>query len=374
MEPFRIEVPDEALAELRGRLARTRWPADPAGLGWDHGAPLAHVRALADRWRDGYDWRAWEARLNAWPQLVTEIDGTRIHAAHVRSPEADALPLLISHGWPGSIAEFLEIAGPLTDPRAHGGDPADAFHVVAPSLPGFAWSGPAPDTGWAPRRIASAFATLMERLGYGRYGAQGGDWGSSISRWIGADHPDRVAGVHLNMLSGAAPPPGETPDPPLTDEEQARLDKGAPFYRDGIGYYSIQSTRPMTLSYALTDSPVGQLAWIAEKFEAWTDAPVDADAILTQASIYWFTGTAGSSAQIYLEHVRSGGRGSAIEVSVPVGVAVFPEDIAPPLRRYAERALNIVHWTEMPRGGPFAAMEEPELLVGDIRAFFRDLR
>jgi epoxide hydrolase len=370
VEPFRIEVPDEALAELRERLARTRWPADPAGLGWDHGAPLAHVRALAERWRDGYDWRAWEARLNAWPQFVTEIDGTRIHAAHVRSPEPDALPLLISHGWPGSIAEFLDIVAPLADPRAHGGDPGDAFHLVLPSLPGFAWSGPAPDTGWAPRRIASAFATLMERLGYGRYGAQGGDWGSSISRWIGADHPDRVAGVHLNMLSGAVP---AEDDGSLTDAERARWEQGKAFRRDGYGYYALQSTKPQTLAYALTDSPVGQLAWIAEKYEAWTDAPLDAEAILTQASIYWLTGTAGSSAQIYLEHVRAGGRGGVIEVDVPVGVAVFPKDLTPPIRRFA-LGMNIVRWTEMPQGGHFAAMEEPELLVEDIRAFFRDLR
>jgi epoxide hydrolase len=374
VQEFRIDVPAEALADLRERLERTRWPPDPAGLGWDHGAPLAHVRALADRWRDGYDWRAWEARLNAWPQFVTEIDGARIHAAHLRSPEPDALPLLVSHGWPGSIAEFLEIAGPLADPRTHGGDPADAFHVVMPSLPGFAWSGPAPDTGWAPRRIGRAFAELMERLGYDRYGVQGGDWGSAISRWIGADRPERVAGVHLNMLSGAFPAPGETPDPPLTELEQARYEQSLAFLRDGAGYYAQQSTRPLTLAYALNDSPVGQLAWIAEKFETWSDTSPDPDRILTQASIYWLTGTAGSSAQIYLEHVRAGGRGRQIEVSVPVGLALFPKELTPPIRRYAEQALNIVHWTEMPRGGHFAAMEEPELLVEDVRAFFRALR
>jgi pimeloyl-ACP methyl ester carboxylesterase len=371
MDPFRIAIPEEALADLRERLTSTRWPADPAGLGWERGAPLEHVRALADRWRDGYDWRAWEARLNAWPQLVTQIDGTRIHAAHVRSPEADALPLLISHGWPGSIAEFLEVVGPLTDPRAHGADPADAFHVVLPSLPGFAFSGPTPDTGWAPRRIAGAFATLMDRLGYERYGVQGGDWGSSISRWIGADHPDRVGGVHLNMLSGALP---READDLRSYEERARWEQATTFAREGSGYYALQSTRPQTLAYALTDSPVGQLAWIAEKYEAWTDTSPEADWILTQASIPWFTGTAGSSAQIYYEHARAGGRGQQIEVSVPVGLALFPKELSPPIRRYAEQALNIVHWTEMPRGGHFAAMEEPALLVDDVRAFFRGLR
>ena len=370
MQDHRIAVPDEAIADLRDRLARTRWPADPAGLGWDRGAPPAHVRALAERWRDGYDWRAWEARLNAWPQVVTEIDGTRIHAAHVRSPEPGALPLVLSHGWPGSIAEFLDVAGPLTDPRAHGGDPADAFHLVMPSLPGFAWSGPTPDTGWTPRRMANAFATLMERLGYDRFGAQGGDWGSAISRWLGHDHPERVVGVHINMLSGAFP---REDDGSLAGEERARWERAQRFLADGQGYYAIQSTRPMTLAYGLTDSPAGQLAWVAEKFEDWTDRPLEPDLVLTQASIPWFTGTAGSSAQIYLEHARAGGRGAVIEVEVPVGVAVFPQEITPPIRRFAH-GLNIVHWSEMPRGGHFAAMEEPELFVEDVRAFFRPLR
>ncbi|MEA2180217.1 MAG: epoxide hydrolase [Solirubrobacteraceae bacterium] len=369
MQDFRIAVPDSALADLRARLQRTRWPADPAGLGWDRGAPLAHVQALAQRWADGYDWRAWEARLNAWPQALTSVDGATIHLAHVRSPEPDALPLVLSHGWPGSIAEFLDVAGPLADPRAHGGDPADAFHLVMPSLPGFAWSGPAATTGWDPRKIAGAFAALMERLGYDRYGVQGGDWGSAISRWIGADHPERVVGVHVNMLSGALP---RTPDG-LDDDERARWQHAQTFLGEGRGYYALQSTKPQTLSYALTDSPAGQLAWIAEKYEDWTDTPVGPDEVLTQASTYWFTGTAGSSAQIYLEHVRAGGRGAHIQVEVPVGVAVFPKDLTPPIRRFAE-GLNIVRWTEMPRGGHFAAMEEPELLVDDVRAFFRPLR
>jgi pimeloyl-ACP methyl ester carboxylesterase len=369
MEAFRVAVPDAALADLRERLGRTRWPEDPACLGWDRGAPLEHVRALAERWADGYSWRAWEERLNAWPQIVTTIDGTRIHAAHVRSPEPGALPLLLSHGWPGSIAEFLDVAGPLTDPRSHGGDPADAFHLVMPSLPGFAWSGPTPDTGWTPQRIAGAFAELMARLGYDRYGAQGGDWGSAISRWLAADHPDHVVGVHVNMLSGALP---REPDD-LTDDERPKWDRAQEFLRHGQAYYAQQATRPMTLAYGLTDSPVGQLAWIAEKFEAWTDASVDADHVLTQASIYWLTGTAGSSAQIYLEHDRAGGRGAAIEVAVPVGVAVFPKELTPPIRRFV-RGVNLVRWTEMPRGGHFAAMEEPELLVEDVRAFFRPLR
>ena len=205
MDAYRIEVPDSAIADLHERLGRTRWPLDPANLGWDRGAPLHHVRALAERWRDGYDWRAWEARLNAWPQVMTEIDGTPIHAAHVRSPEPDALPLVLSHGWPGSIAEFLDVVGPLTDPRAHGGDPADAFHVVVPSLPGFGWSGPPPTPAGRRGAWPARSPRSCARLGYDRYGAQGGDWGSSISRWIGAQDPEHVVGVHLNMLSGASP-------------------------------------------------------------------------------------------------------------------------------------------------------------------------
>jgi pimeloyl-ACP methyl ester carboxylesterase len=370
---FRIEVPDADLEDLRDRLARTRWPTQPAGAGEDRGIPLDVVRALARRWRDGYDWRAWEARLNAWPQVVTTIDGAPVHAAHVRSPEPGALALLVSHGWPGSIAEFLDVVGPLTDPAAHGGDPADAFHVVAPSLPGFAFSGPTPDTGWGPARIAAAFGVLMDRLGYGRYGTQGGDWGSAISRLVAVAHPDRVVGVHVNMLTGTLPPPGAEPDPPLSEEEAARVAQGRRFVEDGQGYYMLQATRPQTLAYALTDSPVGQLAWIAEKFRSWTDATPPDDAILTQASIYWLTATGGSSAQIYLEQLRAGGRGAAIEVPVPTGVAVFPHDLSPALRRFA-RGLDIARWTEMPRGGHFAALEEPGLLVEDVRAFFRPLR
>ena len=375
MDAYRIEVPDSAIADLRDRLGRTRWPLDPASLGWDRGAPLHHVRALAERWRDGYDWRAWEARLNAWPQVMTEIDGTPIHAAHVRSPEPEALPLVLSHGWPGSIAEFLDVAGPLSDPRAHGGDPADAFHLVLPSIPGYGFSGPTLEPGWDVRRVALAWDELMARLGYQRYGAQGGDWGSSISRELGVSAPEHIIGVHLNMLL----PQGASDQPDLTDVERGRLDRMRQFRNTGMGYGAIQSTRPQTLAYALTDSPAGQLAWIVEKFREWTDGDlpddaVDRDQMLTNVTLYWLTGTAGSSARLYFEAARSGVWGPPAPSTAPTGVAVFPYEIAPPIRRFAEMSNNIVHWSEFDRGGHFAAMEEPDLLVADVRQFFRQLR
>jgi epoxide hydrolase len=376
LEPFRIEVPQADVDDLRDRLGHTRWPPDGPGVPWSRGVPVAYLRELAEHWRTAYDWRVHEARLNALPQLTTSIDGARIHAAHVRSPEPDALPLLLIHGWPGSIVEFLEVVGPLSDPRAHGGDPADAFHVVAPSLPGFAFSGPVQEPGWHVPRIAAAFGVLMERLGYERFGAQGGDWGSPISRALGAQLADRVVGVHLNMVSGAHPRQGE--DVELTEDEAARIARARHFQEDMAGYYDLQSTRPDTLAFALTDSPAGQLAWIAEKFHEWTDVEVDRDALLTNVSIYWFTRTAGSSAQIYWENAHMEGGREAMRrlvVDVPTGVAVFPGDLYQPIRRFAERALpNITRWSEFGRGGHFAAMEAPDLLVEDVRAFFRTVR
>ncbi|MBO0826644.1 MAG: epoxide hydrolase [Streptosporangiales bacterium] len=376
IRPFRIDVPDAQLVDLRGRLARTRWPDEPAHAGWDLGVPVAYVRELAEHWRTGYDWRAHEAELNAYPQFTTTVDGANVHFLHVRSPEPDAVPLVVTHGWPGSVVEFLDIIGPLTDPRAHGGDPADAFHVVVPSIPGYGFSGPTPDRGWNVDRIARAWAELMTRLGYERFGAQGGDWGASISRELGLLVPERMTGVHLTMLVTAVP---DEPEPPLTDDERAKLDRANRFRAEGLGYGAIQSTRPQTLAYALTDSPAGQLAWIAEKFVEWTDSAkpgdaVDRDRLLTNVSVYWFTATAGSSARLYHEAARSGQWGPPPRSTAPTGVAVFPKEIAPPIRRFAEPDNNVVHWTEFDRGGHFAAMEQPELLVADVRAFFRGLR
>ena len=298
-----------------------------------------------------------------------------VHFLHVRSPEAEAMPLIITHGWPGSIVEFMEIISPLTDPAGHGGDPADAFHLVVPSIPGFGFSGHTLERGWDVRRVARAWDELMGRLGYRRYGAQGGDWGSAISRELGLVAPDHLVGVHLNMLvATAADEPAD-----LTEEERTRLQALRHFRSTGSGYSAIQSTRPQTLAYGLTDSPAGQLAWITEKFGEWTDnglpdQAVDRDQLLTNVTVYWLTATAGSSARLYYEAGRSGDWRQPATSTVPTGIAVFPREIAPPIRRFAEQSNNIVHWTEFGHGGHFAAMEQPDLLVGDIREFFRQLR
>ena len=373
--PFRIDVPQGELDDLRDRLGRTRWPDQLPGVGWDYGIPLEYVRELASYWRDGYDWRVHEARLNSFPQFTTVIDGQRVHFMHVRSGSPDALPLIITHGWPGSVVEFMNVIGPLSDPVSYGGVSADAFHLVVPSIPGYGFSGPTTERGWDVRRVARAWAELMSRLGYPRYGAQGGDWGSAISRELGAVAPGRVAGVHVNML---IPYTREEPDD-LTDVEKARLEALRRFRTSGSGYFSIQSTRPQTLAYGLADSPAGLLAWITEKFGEWTDKglpdeAVDRDQLLTNITLYWLTGTAGSSARLYYETARSRSALPGASSGVPTGVAVFPREIAPAIRRFAEQTDNIVHWAEFGRGGHFAAMEVPELLVGDIREFFRGLR
>jgi pimeloyl-ACP methyl ester carboxylesterase len=375
--PFRIDIPQDRLDDLRRRLADTRWPGELTGDGWDAGVPLGYLRGLADYWRTGYDWRAHEARLNEFPQFTTVIDGQPVHLLHVRSPEPAALPLILTHGWPGSIVEFMKIIGPLTDPARHGGDPADAFHVVAPSLPGFGFSSPLSAPGWNTGRVARAWAELMRRLGYDRYGAQGGDTGAIVSPELGRIEPDRVVGVHVNNL-GTFP----TGDPAeldgLTEADRARLALMTTWGREMTGYAILQATRPQTISYALTDSPVGQLAWIVEKFKEWTDPAadlpedaIDRDQILTDVSVYWLTGTAGSAARIYYEGARTWGQAPA-RSSVPTGVAVFPNDLT--VRALAERDHNVVHWAEFDRGGHFPAMEAPDLLVGDVREFFRPLR
>jgi epoxide hydrolase len=376
VEPFRIDIPQADLDDLRDRLARTRWPDQLPGVGWDYGIPLDYVQELAGYWRTGYDWRVHEEKLNGFPQFTTVIDGHRVHFLHVRSAVPDAMPLVITHGWPGSIAEFMEVIGPLTDPVAHGGDPADAFHLVVPSIPGFGLSGPTTDSGWDVRRIARAWDELMRRLGYRRYGAQGGDWGSAISRELGLIVPEHLIGVHLNMLFTPVIPDA---DADLTDEEKARLERLRSFRATGSGYAAIQSTRPQTLAYGLTDSPAGQLAWIVEKFGEWTDnglphEAVDRDQLLTNVMLYWLTGTAGSSARLYYEAARTRGSGPPEASTAPTGIAVFPREIARPVRRFAEQSNNIVHWSELGRGGHFAAMEAPDLLIRDVREFFAKLR
>jgi pimeloyl-ACP methyl ester carboxylesterase len=384
--PYRIDFPEGDLDDLRERLDRTRWPDELPGAGWDYGIPLGYLKELAHHWRHVYDWRAAEARLNEWPQFTTTIDGAHLHFAHIRSPEPDATALLMSHGWPGSIVEFTEVAGPLTDPRAHGGDPSDAFHLVLPGIPGFGLSGPTRERGWEFKRVAGAFAELMRRLGYGTYGVQGGDWGAAISREIGRIHPDRVIGVHLNLLPGAnaTQEPGADELSRLAPHErrrtQASWERFQAWLRDRQGYADIQATKPQTLAYGLTDSPVGQLAWIAEKFKEWTDSrdrpedAVDRDQMLTNVMLYWLTGTAGSSARIYYERAHADYWGTPPEPSpAPTALADFPHDNFIPLRHIADRTNHIVQWTEYDRGGHFPAMEQPDLLVGDIRTFFRKL-
>jgi epoxide hydrolase len=374
IRPFRIGIPPADLDDLNDRLARTRWPDELPGTGWERGVPMGYLKELVEYWRTTYDWRAWEQRLNGIPQFTTTIDGQNIHFLHVRSPEPTALPLLVTHGWPGSVVEFLDVIEPLTDPRRHGADPADAFHLVIPSLPGYGFSGPTHDPGWNIRRIAQAFAGLMARLGYPEYGAQGGDWGSQVSRELGLVDADHVVGVHVNLF--AAFPSADTPD--LDADEQRRLAHNNRYRGELSGYLLLQSTRPQTLAYALTDSPVGQLAWIVEKFKDWTDSAqvpedaVDRDLLLTNVMLYWLTGTAGSSARLYQEAARS--RGPLTPSTVPTGVAVFPCDVLLPVRRLADRYDKVIHWTEFDRGGHFAAMEEPDLFVDDVRRFFRLVR
>lgn len=375
LTPFRLAVPQADLDDLHDRLDRTRWPADWADDNWSYGVPAGHLKDLAHYWRHGYDWRAAESRLNAWPQYTTEIDGTRVHFAHIRSPEPAATPLLMVHGWPGSLVEFTDVAGPLTDPARHGGDPSDAFHLVLPSIPGFPLSGPTADSGWEVTRVAAAFAELMRRLGYARYGVQGGDWGAAVVRELGRVR-DEVAGVHLNLLPNGYQAEEPTDLTGLSPEEARRTleswERFKEYRRERQGYADIQSTRPHTLAYGLTDSPVGQLAWIAEKFHEWAEQPVDRDLLLTNVTLYWLTGTAASSSRIYYERAHAPYWGRPPEPSAaPTAVAHFPHDNFVLLRRIAERTNHIVQWTDHDRGGHFAAMEQPDLLVDDIRRFFR---
>jgi len=388
IEEFRISIPQADLEDLAERLARTRWPSslpgaawDPAapGAGWERGVPVGYLRELAEYWRDGFDWRAQEARLNSYPQYMAQVGGQKIHFLHVKSPEPDATPLLLLHGWPGSVVEFLRVIGPLSDPRSHGDGSAPAFDLVVPSLPGFGFSGPVTEPGWGSRRIAGALAELMARLGYGRYGAQGGDFGAFVAPDLGRVDPDHVIGVHVNAATMGFIPFGDIPEQDqatFSPAEKERAQRLQGYLAEGNGYFQIQSTRPQTLSYALTDSPAGQLAWIVEKFKEWTNTghalPEDAiprDEILADVSVYWFTGTAGSTANLYYESMHSGDWPTPSPV--PTGVAVFAEDVA--IRRYAEHANNIVHWSDFGTGGHFAALETPGLLVQDIRTFFASL-
>ncbi len=374
--PFTIDIPEAELNDLQQRLAQTRFAPDLPGVGWAHGTPTAWLRDVVAYWRDGFDWRYWEAKLNAYRQFTTEIDGQRLHFLHIASPVAEAAPLVLLHGWPSSFVEFLRVIEPLANPVAHGGRAEDAFHLVIPSLPGFAFSGPTGETGWDAGRMARAVATLMAALSYARYGVQGGDWGGLIAAYLGQFDAKHVIGIHLNAAVYGFHSRGEVTDDEfaqLTESERTRIERRNHFTSDGNGYFQMQATRPQTVGAALSDSPVGQMAWIGEKFETWSHKddpaaarPIDRDLILLQVMLYWLTNTSASSARIYYESVHSGAYPSSIEV--PTGVAVFAEDTA--IRRYGEQMYNIVHWSEFDRGGHFPALEVPDLLVNDVRAFF----
>jgi epoxide hydrolase len=382
VEPFRIDVPQTELDDLRERLNGARWPEQETVDDWSQGVPLEYLKELCAYWAAGYDWRATEARLNALPQCRTEIDGLRIHFLHIGSPHPDALPLVLTHGWPGSIVEFLKVIGPLTDPSVHGGDPADAFHVVCPSLPGYGFSDTPQRPGWGVERIAKAWTQLMALLGYERYGAQGSDWGTSISTCIGQNDPDHVAGIHL--MPPLAPADPATFDD-LTDGERAALASLEHAAEWDSGYSKEHATRPQTIGYALTDSPVALCAWIVEKFWAWTDCEghpenvLTRDELLDNVMLYWLPRTGASSARLYwesLSQVNDLITGPVHDVvEVPAGCSIFPKELQRPSRRWAEqRFRDIRHWNELDRGGHFAAFEQPELFVDEVRSFFRQVR
>jgi pimeloyl-ACP methyl ester carboxylesterase len=378
IRPYRINVPQADVDDLRERLARTRWARDLPGTGWERGVPVAYLRELAAHWAKEYDWRAHEAGLNAYPQFITTIDGSDVHFLHVRAAEPGATPLLLLHGWPGSIVEFLDMIDPLTDPAAHGGDPADAFHLVIPSLPGYGFSGPLTETGWTDGRAAAALIELMARLGYERYGVQGGDVGAFIAPLMGRMAPGQIIGVHVNAL--VTFPSGDPADmAALTEAERGRLAAMKEWQQRSGAYLQIQGTRPQTIGQSLVDSPSGLLAWIVEKFQEWTDPAaklpedaVDRDRILTDVSIYWFTATAGSAAHTYYERFNDPSMWMPRERStVPTAVAVFTTDLS--IRPFADKVNNVVRWSEFDRGGHFAALEAPDLLTTDVREFFRTL-
>lgn len=371
IRPFQIAISDAEIADLKARLAQTRWPHATTS-DWSRGQPLGLIMEMVDQWKNAFDWRKHEAKLNRYPQFMTEIDGQPIHFLHIKSSEAGAFPLVLTHGWPGSFIEFIDMIGPLSEPKAHGLD-GQAYDLVIPSIPGFGFSSPLREAGWDSTRVAKAWDVLMKRLGYEHYGAHGGDVGSGIGRELGILQPKGLVGTHVQQIF--AFPTGA----------EGEMDRLTPFEFEGLGiletfmkyngYHEIQAKRPGTLAFGLVDSPVGQMAWNTELwfgFEGQGVADVDRDRFLAQASLYWFTGTGGSAANIYYEDRQSNAGYREVMNPTPTGVAVFPNDFRS-VRSFAERANNIVHWTEMPRGGHFAASDAPDLLAADIRSFFSGL-
>lgn len=375
IEPFYLAIPETELLDLRARLERTRWPDRETVGDWSQGVPLAQAKALIAHWRDHYDWRRCEARLNALGQFTTEIDGLSIHFLHIRSQHADAMPMLLSHGWPGSVIEFLKVIGPLTDPTAHGGRAEDAFHLVIPSLPGFGFSGKPTGTGWGVAKIAAAWATLMARLGYRRYVAQGGDWGAVVTTQMGRLQPVGLAAIHVNL-------PIVLPaklEGPFSDSEAAMLAALQAYERWDGGYSKQQSTRPQTLGYALADSPAGQALWIYEKFWKWMDCSGEPLSVLSAGEsldnimLYWLSNSGASSARLYWESYE--GAFAAVPLQLPVGCSVFAKEIYRAPRSWAEACMpQLIHWNELDRGGHFAAFEQPALFVDELRSCFRGLR
>ncbi|WP_040390428.1 epoxide hydrolase family protein [Catelliglobosispora koreensis] len=389
MKPFRMEIPQADLDDLRSRLTAARWPAQTGPDDWSRGVPVSYLKPLAGYWMDGFDWRAQEAKLNEIPQFLTEIDGQTIHFFHARSAEPNAMPIILTHGWPSSPAEFAELVGPLTDPVAHGGAAADAFHVIAPSLPGYGFSTPLSSNGFSLFGVAQMWAKLMSELGYERYAVQGTDVGSGVAGMLAMLDAQHVAGVHLSGTSAGTPfgPPLDVDQFEGTD--RARAEQFNKFREDGIGYLAIQSTRPQTLAYALNDSPIGQLAWISEKFREWSHEEIDRDQLLTNVSLYWFTGSGASTAHAVYDGMQAwkafaaqqnhggdeqwqGEQWQGEQAGPPTGVSVFAADNT--IRALMDPAGKIGHWTEHDKGGHFAAMEVPDLLIADIRAFFGPLR
>jgi epoxide hydrolase len=373
IKPFKTHIPDSVLADLSRRLADTKWPDQLPGTTWEYGADIGKVRELATYWQKDYDWRAQEARINRFDQFTTEIDGQTIYFIHERSPRTDATPLMLIHGWPGSILEFFAVIEPLTHPKESS---TPAFDVVVPSLPGFGFSGPTTSRGWDPARMAKALIVLMDRLGYSRYGIQGGDWGSEVARQMARLAPTRVIGLHLNLI--AVPPPSPDAMKGLTAEEHRRY--SAWWHEERSTFFNLQSSEPQTAAYALTDSPVGWMAWLAVKFQDLTDNDgdflhaVDRDTFLTNVTLYWVTGTVGSSMRIYRESRLSDSDETPPRLNTPVAYAVFPKEVVAAPERWIDQYYNVVQRTEMPRGGHFAALEQPDLMVQDIRVFFAKLK
>ena len=375
--PFKVHVPQAALVDLKKRLANARWPNKEPVTDWSQGVPLAKAQGLVEYWRTRYDWRRVESTLNGLPQFRTQIDGLGIYFIHIRSKHENALPIILTHGWPGSIIEFLQVIGPLTDPTAHGGKADEAFHVVIPSLPGFGFSDKPTEVGWRLPRIANAWAALMARLGYSRYVAQGGDWGAGVTSWMAKQREPRLAAIHLNLPILFPPPP--PPPGGYTAVEQAALAQLVKYGSDGSGYASIQGTRPQTLGYGLADSPIGQAMWIYEKFQAWSDnkgdpaEAISVDRMLDDISLYWLTDTAASSARLYYESFAKDF--VRMTLDMPVAVSIFKGDLFVPPKPWGDRTYSkLFYWNEVPERGHFAAFEQPELFVAELRKSFAKVR